>query len=229
MTSGDCFLRVLFVEDNLPLARGLKTVLEEAGFVVDHCSCGEDAADFSDLPFMNAALIDLGLPGMDGLALIQNWRHRQIKIPVMVMTARDRFTDMVAGFRAGADDFLRKPVQNEELVIRLWALIRRSGNTIDPVLQCGDIALDTITGAVSRFGLPLKLTSFEGRILRYLLHRKGAVVSRTELSEHIYDSFSERDFNSIEVMVSRLRRKIIPVMIETVRGEGYLLRTPSRD
>jgi two-component system, OmpR family, response regulator len=217
-------LRVLLVEDDGPLAHGLKALLEEAGFAVDHCSDGEEARDFPDLTLVNAAIVDLGLPGIDGLTLIRDWRAAGNRLPVLVMTARDRFADMVAGFKSGADDFLRKPVQNEELLIRLWALIRRSGGNSDPVLSCGDIALDTISGVVTRAGLPLRLTAFEARILRYLLHRKEAVVSRTEISEHIYDSSADPDFNSIEVLVSRLRRKIAPAVIETVRGEGYALR-----
>jgi two-component system, OmpR family, response regulator len=217
-------MRVLLVEDDMPLARAIKAVLEEAGFAVDHCLTGEDARDFSDISLVNAAVVDLGLPGMDGLQLITAWRAADVSVPVLVMTARDRFADMVAGFRSGADDFLRKPVQNQELVIRLWALIRRSAGNTDPVVVCGELALDTISGTVSRSGLPLRLTAFEGRILRYLLHRNGAVVSRTELSEHIYASNSDPDFNSIEVLVSRLRRKIVPAVIETIRGEGYLLR-----
>lgn len=215
---------MLLVEDDLPLARGLKAVLEEAGFAVDHCTSGEAARDFEDLPLVNAAIVDLGLPGIDGLTLIRAWRSAGMKLPVLVMTARDRFADMVAGFRSGADDFLRKPVQNEELIIRIWALIRRAGGSSDPAIVCGDLSLDTISGAITRAGLPLKLTSFEGRILRYMLHRKGAIVSRTELAEHIHDGSADPDFNSIEVLISRLRRKIAPAIIETVRGEGYALR-----
>ncbi len=221
-------MRVLLVEDDEPLAQALRAVLEEAGFAVDHCRNGEDARNFPDIRLINAAVVDLGLPCLDGLSLIRAWRDDGVQVPVLVMTARDRFADMVAGFRAGADDFLRKPVQNEELVIRLWALVRRAGGGADPVISCGDLALDTISGVISRAGLPLKLTAFEARILRYLLHRKGAVVSRTEISEHVYDASADPDFNSIEVLVSRLRRKIAPAVIETVRGEGYVLRASPR-
>jgi two-component system, OmpR family, response regulator len=211
----------------MPLASGLKAMLEEAGFAVDHCASGEAARNFDDLGLVNAVIVDVGLPGIDGMTLVKTWREDGLKIPILVMTARDRFSDMVAGFKSGADDFLRKPVQNEELLIRLWALIRRSAGNIDPILSCGEIELDTISGVLSRAGLPMKLTAYESRILRYLLHRKGAVISRTEISEHIYDSHSDPDFNSIEVMVSRLRKKIAPTLIETVRGEGYVLRMPS--
>jgi two-component system, OmpR family, response regulator len=217
-------MRILLVEDDRELALGLSALLRDAGFAVDHCTTGEEARDFVDLAQINAAVIDLGLPGMDGLALISAWRSNGISLPVLVMTARDRFADMIAGFRSGADDFLRKPVQHEELIVRLWALIRRSAGNADPVLTCGELELDTASGALTRSGLPLRLTAFEGRILRYLLHRKGAVVSRTELSEHIYESEADPDFNSVEVMISRLRRKIAPTQIETVRGEGYALR-----
>lgn len=213
----------------MPLALALKAVLEQAGFAVDHCRTGEDARDFDDLSLANAAIVDLGLPGIDGLALIHAWRSAGVKLPVLVMTARDRFADMVSGFRSGADDFLRKPVQNEELIVRLWALIRRTSGSADPVISCGELALDTISGVITRAGLPLRLTAFEGRILRYLLHQKGAVVSRTEISEHIYDSNADPDFNSIEVLVSRLRRKVAPTVIQTVRGEGYILRPEMSD
>jgi two-component system OmpR family response regulator len=150
-------------------------------------------------------------------------------MPVLILTARHLFSALVEGFRAGADDFLTKPFRNEEVVLRLMALIRRSTSGLQGQIVCGDLAMDAASGEITLAGLPLKLTSVERRVLRYLLLRRPSVVSRTELSEHIYEIGADRDFNSIEVIVSRLRRKVAPCRIQTVRGDGYRLDDGDED
>jgi two-component system, OmpR family, response regulator len=217
-------LRVLLVEDDRPLADEIASMLRRAELVVDVCGDGAQALEWGEIETYDAAVLDLGLPGMDGLAVLSAWRQRSVDLPVLILTARDRFADLVAGFRTGADDFLRKPFRNEELVLRLFALIRRGAGHGQTHVEVGSLSLETASGIVSLDGLPLRLTAFEGRVLRYLLHRRGAVVSRTELSEHVYGRDADRDFNSLEVVVSRLRRKIGATRIESVRGEGYVLR-----
>lgn len=218
-------MRVLLVEDDRPLAEEIASVLRRAELVVDVCEDGARALEWGEIETYDAAVLDLGLPSMDGLAVLSAWRERSVNLPVLILTARDRFGDLVAGFRSGADDFLRKPFRNEELVLRVFALIRRSGGHGQAHIVIGGLSLETASGIISLDGLPLRLTAFEGRVLRYLLHRRGAVVSRTELSEHVYGRDTDRDFNSLEVVVSRLRRKIGETRIDSVRGEGYVLRT----
>jgi two-component system OmpR family response regulator len=217
-------MRVLLVEDDAPLAEELAGVLRQADFAVDHCRTGEEALEWAEIETYDAAILDVGLPRMDGLAVVGEWRKRGVVLPVLILTARDRFADLVSGFKAGADDFLRKPFRNEEVVLRLYALIRRGAAHAQPVVACGELALDSASGELTLSGLPMRLTAFERRVLRYLLHRRGAVVSRTELSEHVYERETDRDFNSLEVIVSRLRRKIGDCRIESLRGEGYLLK-----
>lgn len=218
-------MRVLLVEDDRPLAEEIASVLRRAELVVDVCEDGARALEWGEIETYDAAVLDLGLPSMDGLSVLSAWRERSVNLPVLILTARDRFGDLVAGFRSGADDFLRKPFRNEELVLRVFALIRRSGGHGQAHIVIGGLSLETASGIISLDGLPLRLTAFEGRVLRYLLHRRGAVVSRTELSEHVYGRDTDRDFNSLEVVVSRLRRKIGETRIDSVRGEGYVLRT----
>jgi len=217
-------LRILLVEDERPLAEEIARVLRKSDLVVDICHDGAAATDWEDIESYDAAVLDLGLPGTDGFGVLAAWRGRSINLPVLVLTARDRFADLVKGFRSGADDYMKKPFRSEELLVRIFALIRRSAGHAQAQIVVGNLNLETASGVISLDGMPLRLTSFEGRILRYMLHRRGAVVSRTELSEHVYGRDADRDFNSLEVVVSRLRRKISPVRIETVRGEGYALK-----
>lgn len=217
-------MRILLVEDDTALAEEIARVLRKADLVVDVCHDGAAAAEWEELDCYDACVLDIGLPGADGFCVLDAWRGRSVKLPVLVLTARDRFADLVQGFRSGADDYLRKPFRNEELLIRLFALIRRSAGHAQSCVSIGGLTLETASGVITLDGMPLRLTSFEGRILRYLLHRRGAIVSRSELSEHIYGRDTDRDFNSLEVVVSRLRRKIDGVRIETVRGEGYVLK-----
>jgi two-component system OmpR family response regulator len=217
-------VRVLVVEDDRPLAEEIATVLRRAELVVDVCENGAHALEWGEIETYDVAVLDLGLPDIDGLAVLSAWRQRSVDLPVLILTARDRFADLVAGFRSGADDFLRKPFRNEELVLRLFALIRRGEGHRQTHVEIGGLSLDTATGIITLNGLPMRLTAFERRVLRYLLHRRGAVVSHTELSEHVYGRDGDRDFNSLQVVVSRLRRKIGAARIESVRGEGYALR-----
>jgi two-component system OmpR family response regulator len=217
-------VRILLVEDDRPLAQEIVAVLQRADFVVDLCEDGASARDWEDIGSYDAAVLDLGLPGMDGLAVLSEWRKQAHNHPVLVLTVRDRFADLVAGFRSGADDYLRKPFRTEELILRLFALIRRGAGHAQTHVNVGGLSLETASGVITLDGMPLRLTAFEMRVLRYLLHRRGAIVSRTELSEHVYGRDVDRDFNSIEVVVSRLRRKIGVAQIESVRGEGYVLR-----
>jgi two-component system OmpR family response regulator len=216
-------MRLLLVEDETTLAEELAGMLRHAGFAVDICATAVEAREVGLVEPYDAIVLDLGLPDGDGLEVLAAWRARKSAIPVLVLTARGRFSDLVQGFRAGADDFLTKPFRNEEVVLRLMALIRRSASGTQGPVACGELAMDAASGEIMLAGLPLKLTAFERRVLRYLLLRCPAVVSRTELSDHIYEIDVDRDFNSIEVIVSRLRRKIAPCRIETIRGDGYRL------
>ena len=171
-------------------------------------------------------VLDLGLPVLDGLSVLKRWRSAGRVVPVLILTARDNWSEKVAGIDAGADDYLTKPFHMEELLARLRALIRRAGGLASPLLVCGELALDTRSGRVTLQGQTVALTSHEYKVLEYLMHRPGAVVSRTELTEHIYAQDFERDSNTIEVFVGRLRKKLPPALIETVRGLGYRLVPP---
>ena len=172
-------------------------------------------------------VLDLGLPQMDGLTVLKRWRAAGRSMPVLILTARDHWHEKVAGIDAGADDYLTKPFHTEELLARLRGLIRRASGHASPVLVCGPVELDTRSGRVTLNGQLLPLTSHEFKVLAYLMHHAGAVVSRTELTEHIYAQDFERDSNTIEVFVGRLRKKLPPDLIETVRGLGYRLAPPA--
>ncbi len=217
-------MRLLLVEDDASLAQELAGLLRRADFAVDICATAAEALEAGLGEPYDAAILDLGLPDGDGLDVLVAWRAKKSRLPVLILTARDRFANLVAGFRAGADDFLAKPFRNEEVVLRSDGAdpARRRRQRRD-LIVCGDLVLDAASGEMTMSGLPLKLTAFERRVLRYLLIRRPAVVSRTELSDHVYERDTDRDFNSIEVIVSRLRRKVAPCQIETVRGEGYRL------
>jgi len=214
-------MRLLLAEDDATLARQLRRELEEAGFTVDHAADGAEAAHLGAEERYAACILDLGLPERDGISVLSGWRKGGVAMPVLILTAREAFADKVAGFRAGADDYLTKLFRMEEVVLRLRALTRRAAGHASPVLACGPLAHETVAGSFTLDGLPLRLTAFEARILAHLLHHAGRVVSRTELSEQLYGADSDRDFNTIEVLVSRLRRKIAPCVIETLRGEGW--------
>ena len=219
-------MRVLIVEDEPNLGRQLRSTLEGAGYAVDLATDGEDGHDLGSTESYDAVVLDLGLPEIDGLTVLDRWRKEGRKMPVLVLTARDSWSDKVAGLDAGADDYLAKPFHMEELLARLRALIRRSAGRASADIRCGPLVLDTRSSRVTVDGNPLSLTSHEFRLLSYLLHRAGEVVSRAELNEHLYAQDFDRDSNTIEVFVARLRRKLPPDLIETVRGLGYRIGDP---
>ena len=219
-------MRILLVEDEPTLRAQLRSALVDAGYAVDEADNGRDAHFLGDTEAFDAVVLDLGLPVLDGLTVLKRWRDAGRTLPVLILTARDNWSEKVAGIDAGADDYLTKPFHMEELLARLRALIRRAHGQASAVLQCGPLALDTRSGRVTLAGQPVPLTSHEHKVLEYLMHRPGAVVSRTELTEHIYAQDFDRDSNTIEVFVGRLRKKLPPELIETVRGMGYRLAPP---
>ncbi len=216
-------MRVLLVEDEPTLRAQLRLALQDAGYAVDEADNGRDAQHLGETEPFDAVVLDLGLPQLDGLSVLQRWRAAGLAMPVLILTARDSWTDKVAGIDAGADDYLAKPFHVEELLARVRALIRRAQGIATPVLRCGPVTLDTRSGRVSVQGQAVALTAHEYRLLAYLMHRPGQVVSRTELTEHLYAQDFDRDSNTIEVFIGRLRRKLPAAAIETVRGLGYRL------
>jgi two-component system OmpR family response regulator len=216
-------VRLLLVEDEPTLRAQLRAGLEDAGYAVDEADNGRDAHFLGDTGAYDAVVLDLGLPQLDGLTVLKRWRDASRAVPVLILTARDDWSEKVAGIDAGADDYLTKPFHMEELLARVRGLIRRAAGQASPVLRCGGLALDTRSGRVTVDGRTVVLTSHELKVLEYLMHRPGAVVSRTELIEHIYAQDFDRDSNTIEVFVGRLRRKLPTTPIETVRGRGYRL------
>lgn len=219
-------MRLLVVEDDPDLAEQLGDALRDAGYVVDLTGDGEDAEFLGETEPYDAVVLDLGLPGVDGMTILGRWREAGRTMPVLILTARDRWSDKVAGFDAGADDYLAKPFRIEELVARLRAIIRRAGGHASPVIQCGPLRIDTRSSRVTVDDVPVKLTGQEYRLLAYLAHNIGKVVSRTELTEHLYDQDFDLDSNTIEVFVGRLRRKLKIDVIATVRGLGYRMSAP---
>ena len=216
-------MRILIVEDEPTLLRQLKTGLEAAGYAVDTATDGEDGLYLGTTETYDAVILDLGLPEIDGLTVLDRWRKDGRTMPVLVLTARDSWSDKVAGLDAGADDYLAKPFQTEELIARLRALIRRAAGKATSELAAGGVRLDTRSGRVSLDGEPVKLTAQEFKLLSYLMHHKGKVISRTELIEHIYDQDFDRDSNTIEVFITRIRKKLGSDLISTTRGLGYSL------
>lgn len=219
-------MRVLLVEDDARLRAQLRDGFEEAGYAVDTADNGRDGHHLGASEAFDAVVLDLGLPLLDGISVLQRWREAGVTLPVLILTARDSWHEKVAGIDAGADDYLAKPFHMEELLARVRALIRRAQGLASPLLQCGALSLDTRSSRVTLDGQPVVLTSHEFRLLSYLMHRPGSVVSRTELTEHLYAQDFDRDSNTIEVFVGRLRRKLPPEAIETVRGLGYRLVAP---
>ena len=219
-------MRVLVVEDDKDLNRQLGDALADAGYVVDRAFDGEEGHFLGDTEPYDAIILDLGLPQMDGLSVLERWRRDGRKTPVLILTARDRWSDKVSGIDAGADDYVAKPFHIEEVLARVRALIRRAAGHASSEISCGPLRIDTKTSRATVDGAPLKLTSLEFRLLAYLMHHLGEVISRTELVEHLYDQDFDRDSNTIEVFVGRLRKKMGVDMIETIRGMGYRIRAP---
>lgn len=219
-------MRVLVAEDEPTLASQLREALTAAGYAVDVADNGCDAHFMGDQQPYDVVVLDLGLPQLDGLTVLRRWRAAGRTLPVLILTARDAWHEKVAGIDAGADDYLTKPFHMEELLARLRALIRRAAGQASPELRCGPVVLDTRSGRVTVDGCALALTSHEHRVLDYLMHRQGEIVSRSELTEHIYAQDFDRDSNTIEVFIGRLRKKLPAGCIETVRGLGYRLVCP---
>ena len=216
-------MRILLVEDEPDIARQLKAALMDAGSVVDHAPDGEEGQFLGETEPYDAVVLDLGLPKVDGVSVLERWRRAGLATPVLILTARANWSDKVTGFDAGADDYLTKPFHTEELLARLRALLRRAAGHAQPQLSCGDLRLDPRAARASVNGEPLRLTSLEYRLLHYMIMHHERVISRTELVEHLYDQDFDRDSNTIEVFIGRLRKKIGPDRVETVRGLGYRL------
>ena len=219
-------MRVLVVEDEIRLSRQLAKVLTEAGYAVDRATDGQQADFLANTEQYDAVILDLGLPKIDGLTLLRQWRSAGMLAPVLILTARGSWHEKVQGIDGGADDYVSKPFRMEEILARIRALIRRTSGLAHPQLRCGALEIDPRTARVSVGGAPVKLTSHEFRVLSYLMHHSGQVVSRAELTEHIYAQDLDRDSNTVEVFVARLRRKLGASYIETVRGLGYRMREP---
>jgi two-component system, OmpR family, response regulator len=222
-------LRLLVVEDDKDLNRQLTGALTQAGYVVDRAFDGEEAWYLGDTEPYDAVVLDLGLPKKDGISVLNDWRKAGRRMPVLILTARDRWSDKVQGFDSGADDYVAKPFHIEEVLARLRALLRRAAGHATSELVCGPVRLDTRAGRITIDGNPVKLTSHEFRLLSYLMHHAGRVVSRSELVEHLYDQDFDRDSNTIEVFVGRLRKKLGIDVIQTLRGLGYVVAAPDRD
>src|SRR5436190_3538476 len=214
-------MRVLVVEDEAALSRQLQTALEQAGYAVDCAADGERADFLGQTERYDAVVLDLGLPKVDGLTVLRRWRDAGLSMPVLVLTARGSWHEKVQGIDGGADDYVAKPFRMEEVLARLRALIRRASGQARAELRCGALALDPRAAKVTVDGVPVKLTSHEFRVLSYLMHHRGRVVSQAELTEHIYAEGADRDSNTVEVFVARVRRKLGASFIETVRGLGY--------
>ena len=214
-------MRVLVVEDEARLAKQLSGALAHAGYAVDCAGDGERADFLCQTERYDAAVLDLGLPKIDGLTLLRRWRDAGLTLPVLVLTARGSWHEKVQGIDGGADDYVAKPFRMEELLARLRALIRRASGQTGAQLRCGAITLDPRGARVTIGGNPVKLTSHEFRVLSYLMHHRGRVVPQSELSEHIYAENLDRDSNTVEVFIARLRRKLGADSIETLRGLGY--------
>ena len=214
-------MRVLVVEDEGLLSRQLASALKDAGYAVDCAMDGERADFLGQTERYDAVVLDLGLPKIDGLTVLRRWREAGLAVPVLVLTARGSWHEKVQGIDGGADDYVAKPFRIEEVLARLRALLRRASGQLGPELRCGKLALDARLAKVTLDGAPVKLTGHEFRVLSYLMHQRGRVVSQGELTEHIYAQGFDRDSNTVEVFIARLRRKLGASFIETVRGLGY--------
>jgi two-component system, OmpR family, response regulator len=221
-------MRILVIEDDRDLNRQLVQALTDAGYAVDAAQDGEEGHFLGDTEPYDAVVLDIGLPKMDGITVLEKWRRGGRAMPVLMLTARDRWSDKVSGIDAGADDYVTKPFHVEDVLARLRALIRRAAGHSASTLRCGPVELDTRLSKVTVDGNPVKLTSHEFRLLSYLMHHQDKVLSRTELTEHIYDQDFDRDSNTIEVFIGRLRKKLGADYIETVRGLGYRMQAPSQ-
>ena len=216
-------MRLLVVEDDRDLNRQLVSALEAAGYAVDKAFDGEEGGFLGDTEPYDAIILDIGLPKRDGVSVLESWRKAGRAMPVLILTARDRWSDKVQGFDAGADDYVAKPFHMEEVLARVRALLRRAAGHATSELIVGPVRLDARAGRVTVNGAAIKLTSHEYRLLSYLMHHVGRIVSRGEIVEHLYDQDFDRDSNTIEVFVGRLRKKLGVDIIQTARGLGYII------
>ena len=219
-------MRALVVEDDADLNRQLAEAMQEAGYAVDVARDGEEGHFLGDTEPYDVVVLDIGLPVLDGISVLEKWRRDGRKMPVLILTARDRWSDKVQGIDAGADDYVAKPFHIEEVLARVRALVRRAAGHATSEMEVGPVRLDSRTSRVTVDGNPVKLTSHEYRVLEYLIHHRDRVVSRTELIEHLYDQDFDRDSNTVEVFIGRLRKKLAVEVIETVRGLGYRIVDP---
>ena len=219
-------MRLLVVEDDKDLNRQLCSALEDAGYVVDRAFDGEEGHFLGETEPYDAVILDMGLPQRDGASVLNAWREAGRSMPVLILTARDRWSDKVNAFDSGADDYVTKPFHVEEVLARVRALLRRATGHVRSDLVCGPLVVDTRNGRVTMNGNPVRLTSHEYRLIAYLIHHQGRIISRSEIIEHLYDQDFDRDSNTIEVFVGRLRKKLGMDLIETVRGLGYRLDVP---
>ena len=222
-------MRLLVVEDDKDLNRQIVRALEQSGYAVDRAYDGEEGCHLGETEPYDAVVLDIGLPKKDGVTILEEWRAAGRDMPVLILTARDRWSDKVQGFDAGADDYVAKPFHMEEVLARIRALLRRATGHATNEIVCGAVRLDTKAGRVVVDGAAVKLTSHEYRLLAYLMHHSGRVVSRSEIIEHLYDQDFDRNSNTIEVFVGRLRKKLGVDLIQTVRGLGYMAAAPAKD
>jgi two-component system OmpR family response regulator len=216
-------MRLLLAEDDPDLSRQLKSFLEDSGYAVDASMDGEDVHFLGETESYDAIILDLGLPVMDGISILKKWREKGIDTPVLILTARDGWSEKVTGLDAGADDYVPKPFQIEEVLARIRALIRRAAGQASPEISIKGLTLNSASSKLTVDGMPIKLTAKEYKLLSYMMHHPNKVISRTELTEHIYDQDFDRDSNTIEVFVTRVRKKIGIDIIKTIRGLGYQL------
>jgi two-component system OmpR family response regulator len=219
-------MRILVVEDDHHVARQIEATLHHADYAVDVAYDGQEGHFLGDTEPYDAVILDLGLPVIDGLTVLRRWREDRRSMPVLILTARNTWRDTVTGLRAGADDYLAKPFELEEMLARVEALIRRASGHASPVLECGSLRLDTTTNRITLHGSLVELTALEFSTLSYLMYYPAKIVSKTELTEHIYSQDFDRDSNVIEVLINRLRKKLGPEFIKTHRGQGYQLVAP---
>ena len=219
-------MRALVVEDDIDVARLVADTLRQAMYVVDIAHDGEEGQFLGDTESYDIVLLDIGLPKRDGLSVLQQWRRSGREMPVLILTARDTWREKVAGLRAGADDYLAKPFELEEMLARVEALIRRAAGHASPVIEMGALALDISAARLTVAGRPVELTALEFRTLAHLMQHSERIVSKTELTEHLYEQDFDRDSNVIEVLINRLRKKLGAKLIKTHRGLGYQLVMP---
>ena len=219
-------MRILLAEDEVVLCDQIKKLLTAEGRIVDIVHDGQEASFLGATEAYDMIILDIGLPLRDGISILKEWRGAGITIPVLILTARDGWSDRVDGLDAGADDYLTKPFHLPELAARVRATLRRSSGRTNPLFERDGVIFDTRHGRATVQGVPVDLTSQEVAVLSYLIHNAGRLISRTELSEHIYEYDGDRDSNTIAVFINRLRKKLGPELIQTMRGRGYMIDTP---